>query len=274
MKNILVPTDFSEPAKNAAVYAIELAKRTDAKITFLHVYPMPTVATEMPVLLTSYDEVEHNSLNLLKQLAEELRANLNYTPAIECLTGPGYVLETIKDIVAEKKIDLIVMGITGGGAVTEKFIGSNATIIIKNVHCATLVVPMEAKFKTIKTIAFATDFENIENSTAINEIKNLCELFNSHLRIINVVHPHQILSYDKTLSGMQLDGIFEKIDHSIHLPEGELADGINKVIDDHKADLLIMIPRKHIVFSEIISERHTKRMAFHAHIPLLAIHEK
>ncbi len=274
MKNILVPIDFSDPSKNAAEYAIELAKHTDGKITFLHVYPMPTVATEMPVLLSSYDEIEHDSLNLLKNLAEELRAKLNYKPAIECLTGPGYLLETTKDIVKEKAIDLIVMGITGGGVVTEKLIGSNATVIIKNLNCSTIVVPLGASFKQLATIAFATDFENIENSTAIKEIKTVCETFNSKLRIVNVIHPHQILSYDKSLSGMILDGIFEKIDHSIHLPEGELADGINKVIDEQKADILIMIPRRHVVFSEMIAERHTKKMAFHTHIPLLTIHEK
>ncbi len=273
MKNILVPTDFSEPSKNATVYAVELAKHTNAKVTFLHVYPMPTVATEMPVLLSSYDEIEHDSLNLLKKLAEALRTKLNYTSPIECLTGPGYLLETVKDVVKEKGIDLIIMGITGGGAVTEKLIGSNATVIIKNVKCSTLVVPSEAKFNPINTIVFATDFENIEHSSAIKEIKNLCELLNSKLRIVNVIHPHQILNYDKSVSGMLLDSIFENIDHSIHLPEGELADGINKVIDEHKADLLIMIPRKHIAFADMIHERHTKKMAFHTHIPLLTIQD-
>ena len=273
MNNILVPIDFSEPARNAATYALEFAKQTSAKVTFLHVYPMPTVATEMPVLLSSYDEIEHDSLNLLKQMAEELRSKLNYTSPIECLVGPGYLLETVKEVVKEKSIDLIIMGITGAGAITERLIGSNATVIIKHVNCSTLVVPTEAAFKPIHTIAFATDFENIENSTAVKEIKNICETFNSKLRIVNVVHPHQVLSYDKSLSGMLLDSIFDKTDHSIHLPEGDLADGINKVVDEQKADLLVMIPRKHAIFSEIITERHTKKMAFHTHIPLLTIHE-
>ena len=274
MKNILVPIDFSEQSKNAASYAIQLAKATDAKVTFLHVYPMPTVATEMPVLLTSYDEIEHDSLNLLKKMAEELRSKLNYTLPIECLVGPGYLLETVKEMVSDKKIDLIVMGITGAGAVTEKFIGSNATVIIKHVKCSVVVVPLEAKYKSIKTIVFATDLAKIENSPAITEIKNLCETFNSSLNIVNIFHANETMSYEKSLSGKLLDSIFEKINHSIHMPEGELVDGINKIIDEQKADLLVMIPRKHIIFADMINERHTKKMAFHTHIPLLAIHDK
>ncbi len=38
MKNILVPTDFSENAASAYLYAIELAKRFNATVTVVHVY--------------------------------------------------------------------------------------------------------------------------------------------------------------------------------------------------------------------------------------------
>ena len=38
MKNILVPTDFSENAENALYYAIDLAKRENAKIILLNAY--------------------------------------------------------------------------------------------------------------------------------------------------------------------------------------------------------------------------------------------
>ena len=37
LRNILVPTDFSEPSKKALNYALCLAKQNGAKITLLHV---------------------------------------------------------------------------------------------------------------------------------------------------------------------------------------------------------------------------------------------
>jgi len=180
----------------------------------------------------------------------------------------------MKETVKEKNIDLIILGITGAGALSERLIGSNATVIIKHINCTTLVVPALANFKPITTIAFATDFDKVEHSTAIAEIKNICKTFNSKLRIINVIHPHQILGVDKTVSGLRLDIIFEGIDHSIHLPEGDLVTAINKVVDEQKVDLLVMIPRKHAVFADMLTERHTKKMAFHTHVPLLTIHEQ
>jgi nucleotide-binding universal stress UspA family protein len=41
MKNILVPADYSDNARNAAEYAIQLARATGASIEFLHVFPEP-----------------------------------------------------------------------------------------------------------------------------------------------------------------------------------------------------------------------------------------
>ena len=274
MNNILIATDFSEPSINAATYAVQLAKHTGAKVTFIYVYPMPVVATDMPVVLTSYDELDNDSMATLKKTADEISAKCNYTPATDCLVSPGFLLESLTDVVREKNFDLIVMGITGAGALSERLIGSSATVVIRHLRCSTLVIPLSARFQPIHTIVFATDFEKIEHSSAIAQIKNLCTSFQSKLKIVNVIAPHQLLNYDKTVSGMLLDKIFDTIPHSIHLPEGDVVDGINKVIDEQNADLLIMIPRKHALFADILSERHTKKMAFHTHIPLLTIHEE
>ena len=38
MKNILFPTDFSENAKKAYIYALHIAEQLGASITTLHVY--------------------------------------------------------------------------------------------------------------------------------------------------------------------------------------------------------------------------------------------
>ena len=43
MKKLLFPTDFSETANNAFVYALKMAKSIDAEVIVLHVYDLPTV---------------------------------------------------------------------------------------------------------------------------------------------------------------------------------------------------------------------------------------
>ena len=48
MKTILVPTDFSKCANNAMMYALEVAKRIEAKVVALYVvYPSEGVDNNM-----------------------------------------------------------------------------------------------------------------------------------------------------------------------------------------------------------------------------------
>ena len=43
LKNILTPTDFSEPSLSATKYALEFAKAFDATLHLLYVIQMPVV---------------------------------------------------------------------------------------------------------------------------------------------------------------------------------------------------------------------------------------
>ena len=51
MKTILVATDFSPAALNAANYAADMALAINADILLLHVYQIPVVYLEVPVAL-------------------------------------------------------------------------------------------------------------------------------------------------------------------------------------------------------------------------------
>ena len=79
MKNILFPTDFSEAANNAFVYALKLAEQFDAKITTLHVYELPKVrGTAMPNTIQEiYESINieefdnyRDSIPVLREIAE------------------------------------------------------------------------------------------------------------------------------------------------------------------------------------------------------------
>ena len=50
MKNILVPTDFSDCAIKAAKVAAYVAKKTDATVHLIHVYERPLYHIQEPVI--------------------------------------------------------------------------------------------------------------------------------------------------------------------------------------------------------------------------------
>ena len=78
MKNILVATDFSVPAENAAHYAIQLAKYLKANITLCNAYKVPSdapMAAQVAWPLVDEEDVETESDGSLTQLVEKLSAN-------------------------------------------------------------------------------------------------------------------------------------------------------------------------------------------------------
>src|SRR6476660_4111798 len=72
MKKILVPTDFSETAEKAFVYALEMAKVYKAELLLMHTFDLPYVDNE--VVTFNYTEI-YDTLELTNsnQFAKELK---------------------------------------------------------------------------------------------------------------------------------------------------------------------------------------------------------
>ena len=64
MKTILVPTDFSEEARNAAEYAVKLAKEVKAKVILFHTFQVPIPISEVPVMVISENEMLKKNFKL------------------------------------------------------------------------------------------------------------------------------------------------------------------------------------------------------------------
>lgn len=274
MKNILVPTDFSDSSKAAASYAIELAKTVNAKITFFHVYHIPMITSEAAIVMPTYENLEKDSLGALHKFDSDLKAAHSFAGETNCVVKPGFLIDEMKEYISENNIDLVIMGINGVGKMAEILMGSNATIAIHSINCPILVVPNDSVFKKITNIVFACDLIKVKETPAMDRIKNWARTFNAHLHILNIVAPDEKPNAKKAIAGIQLESIFENIDHSLFFPENDdITYAINDFVDKHNVDLVIMIPKRHNILESIFHASNTKKMAFHTHIPLLTIHD-
>ena len=268
-----MPTDFSKTANNAADYAAEIAKLTNAKLILLHVFHVPMVASDIPVVMPSIEELERDCMKQLTAFEKILHAKHGKNILIEKKAVLGFVIDEVRDIVSSKKVDLIVMGITGQGMLSE-LIGTNATGVVKNIDCPTLVVPHNAKFNKVHNIALACDYESISDSSAYKKIKMFLEMFKANLMIFNVVEPSAKPIFETAFSESRIKNVFEDIKYSVYFPENDdPVAGINDFVDKHNVDMLIMIPQKHNFLAHMFQQTNTKKVAFHTHVPLLAIHE-
>lgn len=274
MKTILVPTDFSKIAQNAIDYAAEIAKHTKSKLILFHVYQIPIAPTEVPIIYP-VDQMEKDIMEGLHKIEKQIHAKHGKNILVECQSTSGFPVEEIRLYSKKNKADLIVIGMQGAGYLTEKLIGSVTTSLIRNSKCPVLVIDKHVKFKSIKKIALACDYNEVRNKSIFSTMKEIANLFDSHVYVLNVVRELETApAVSEAIAGIKLNHSLEDIKHSFHATKNEdVVQGINEFVDDKKIDMIVMIPRMHSILKNLFEEPHTKRMAFHTKTALLALHE-
>jgi nucleotide-binding universal stress UspA family protein len=136
---ILCPTDFSPVSRRARAYAIALARRARAEITFLHVCPLPlpsVVDDEGPDWMPNGPSPTTRLTDELRTFAEPARAAGLRT---ELMLRDGVPGEEIVRAACSLDRDLIVMGSHGRRGL-HRILGSHAEHVVRTASCPVLTV--------------------------------------------------------------------------------------------------------------------------------------
>ena len=267
MKTILVPTDFSKAASNAAEYAVNLAKEMKATVLLFHVYYVPIPVSEVPVII-SPDEFQADNEALLKKEA----ANLKEKTGVEVryLAKMGFAMDEILE--EEKNATLIVMGMKGANKLSEALIGSTTTATLRKATVPVLVIPEKAKYKKPKKIVFACDYDSRTDVHTLDALKELMKTFCSKIYVVNVKQKKESVSVEKAVAGVKLEGKLCDLQHIYYFLEKEdLIEGINEFVEDKQADMVAIIPHRYSLMERLFHKSISKKMAFHTRVPLLAL---
>jgi nucleotide-binding universal stress UspA family protein len=142
LNTILVATDFGESSEAALTYGRDLARGFDATLHVLHVvqnvYAQLGTEAYVSVLPDLQHDVEEAArIRLEGLLSEEDRAALHATPVIRT---SGATASAIVEYANEAKIDLIITGTHGRGAVAHMLMGSVAERVVRTAPCPVLTV--------------------------------------------------------------------------------------------------------------------------------------
>jgi len=269
MKTFLVPVDFSATSVNAAEYAVALTKEIpEVEIILYHVYNRISFATLTDKEEGSRKMVTDAELNTLK---EKLNTSENQLISIE--SEEGYFIESIEKYVVSNHIDMVVMGITGSSRITQVFMGTNTLNVIRHINSPVMIIPPYAKFTGIKNVLFISDFKDVARTTPFGSLKKILDIFKPKLNILNVDSEHYIELTDEYKIERQT--IEEKL--AAYNPEFsflrayDFLDGISRFVDTKEIDTIITVPKKHSVLSQLFKTSHTKKLAYHIHVPTIAI---
>ena len=270
MKNILVPTNFSECADYATQVAISLAAKNNAIISFLHIMPNPNDTWHIP-----------RPANLSTKSQEKVQARNNLALLVKKASEAGVLAkqflvfdkgnEKIENYIDPLGIDFIVMGSHGATGIREMVLGSNTQRTLRHAHVPVLVVKHSPnKPFQIKNIVFASSFEG-NDLGALKLITDMARLWQATLNVlfITMQDKQQPVNQQKIIDQLQANNPSLKItSSSIEVNDEEW--GIHQFAKLIDADIITLTTHDH--HGVLVQRNVAEELANHEDLPVLVIH--
>lgn len=137
-RRIVCATDFSDTAERALEYAEDLAEPSSANLLLLHVVEWLFGQTTGPDAVTSLRQsLEAEAADQMTALASRARGRV-----AERAVVTGKPASEILAFAQRRDADLIVMGVSGRGAIDLAIMGSTTHRVLRDAPCPVLTIPL------------------------------------------------------------------------------------------------------------------------------------
>ncbi len=272
MKNILVPTDFSDCARTAEEIGLEIAKKANAEIHFLHILSTPLDWVKLPLEREDlYPEtkaqVGHAKRELVKLKEKAESMGLKARKFLVYNKGR----EEIDEHIRHHKHDFIVMG-SHGTQGFKKVIGSNTQKVVRNSPAPVLVVKKRPEKFEVRNMVFASTFqEDVHNP--FHKVIEFADLMKAQIHLLNVNMPFNFIETDEAEANMQ--AFLEECPRgtcSINIYNALNEErGIQKFTESINADVIALTTHGKTGFMKMISPSITESLVNETDIPVLSV---
>ncbi len=272
---LLVPIDFSSEAINALEYAVYMAKKLELPLLLMHAYFAPKSTIDIGTEIyypEPFEEIQRKIMHRFRSLSKIIPALSDVEYKFELLYNEPE--GAIVDCCSNNNVQLIIMGTRGVHGIDEYIAGSNTYKAIKGANIPVLMVPIEYKNHRIEKVVFASDYQKSDKEDVMLEfIKAIIEKFDAKLNILHIENDQEVgATYNELKNTKKFDEIFQHLHPVYHLlDKQDIEHGIENFASYHAIDLVIVIPKKHNFFENLIKSPVTKKLAFHSKIPILAL---
>jgi nucleotide-binding universal stress UspA family protein len=159
IKKILYATDLSKNSSYAFYYAIQLARKFDAKITILHaIEPIPVYIEAYAVSVAQRVEEEDREKTIvhIQQLLQEFCRKVETQMGSPCavlvtntLVRLSNPVEEILKVADEEKCDAIILGSHGKGFLKQAFLGSVSSAVLHRSKKPVLIIPIPTEKESL-----------------------------------------------------------------------------------------------------------------------------
>jgi len=279
-RKILITTDFSKNAMKALRYAIELYKNDSCDFYLLNVFTAGGNIMEdlmnMEPGTELYERKKLDSENGLAKIFNMIAMSENGNPkhhfkTISIFNNP---IETIKDVIEKKDIEMVVMGTKGETYSRATAFGSTAINVMEKVrNCPVIVVPLNAKSVMPKEIVFPTSYKTHYKKRELNYLTDIAKKTDATIIVLHISKESE-LNKEQKENKQLLEDILEGTNHKPHfLSHNSVETAINIFIESRDSDMVAFINKKHTFFGSVLTNPLVKSISFHTKVPILVMHD-
>lgn len=276
MKNILLPTDFSNNSWNAIQFALKMFENEETTFYLMHVYQNEVYDHIDFIVRDDYEtilrETKATSEKNLAALLEKIKnKNNNDKHLYQAVSSFNTLVEESEAISHSKSIDLIVMGTKGKSNKRNIAFGSYTMQVLKYVQSPVLAIPPDCANVNIKRILFPS---NLLIPYQKRELTLVNYIASKHKSAIDIL----FVSKSSKLSFRQEDNLqFIKeclFDNSIKfhpVKEKNVSFAIKEHLEKLDTDLLVMVNTQHSFMEDMLFPSTLDKVSLDLKIPLLAL---
>lgn len=269
MAHVLIATDMSANALNAAIYGIRLYGTEGNRFTLLNTFRSPPTSTDLPVMpdptaQLSVEGLESFAGQLLEQLPEP-------TPDLATISAYGALSQVLQEMCeGPEPPDLVVMGTHGTSGLERLLMGSTTASVIRNVALPVLAVPAAASYQDPERIVLADDGGPVERGT-LKVLLDIARWSRSEVMIVHVVPEGR--DAEETFGG-EYDKLLGAIPHTFHSVSGDdVLVALNDLANQRDTDLAVVVHRHRGRIEQLFHRSVSTELALHTHTPLLILQQ-
>ena len=268
MKTIIAGTDFTPGSANACRYAALLAQKLNCKLTIFNLFEAPVLLSNSGLYGISYSSVRKTSGEKSENVVRELAKEFPELKISAFITSGAFEYE-LESFVNMHQVEAVVMGLESKARIAKFIWGSHGVSIAGKINAPVIIVPENYKDHRLETILLALDNMEKLHAASVKEIEKFAKGSQAYVKLLHIRTPEEVISPLQSRF-MKIRGTRQEI--GVHKSKS-IEQGIKKYCSEHEADLVTVISRKHSVFYNLFNESVTKRVAFAAKVPVMAIHE-
>lgn len=272
IKNILVPTDFSENSRYALKAAVKFAQKIKGQIFLYHRINLPPNWDSATEEQKSFNHLAIKRDEKMKREFDRfIRPHISSGVKIHPIHLAGDLLRNTQELVEENDIDMVVMGSEGASGIKEWHIGSNAEKISDQVDVPVLIIKHEIGEFPLKQVVFASEFKE----DAIKPFLELIELlqhFESTIHLLYICSIKEFVVNQEILDKMQeFKNLCSTLPCFIHGHAGHSVElGIKFFMKNMPTDLLCLVHHTKGPFERLFKGSISEKLINHLESPVLS----